>query len=611
MFIFCISIFLFACNGGSSASQSAQPVSALVKSIYPSNNDTDIGIATPIIVTFNTNINESQISAKLVDINNPQIANNIDLNVSGSGSIYTFTPANGLLTNTTYQLTLRDVNVSTDNPTSISTTFSTQSNYTIFTTSGKYKGNLIGSTASAAAGADAICNADVGNPDTSKYYKAMLTASSERFACAADNVCGGLNSQDWVLQPYSGYYNVSNQLIQSSSGQSIFAFPLAIPFDIGDSNVWTGLTDNWGSSGDGDTCKAWTSSSGDKNGKCGRLGQTGVKSISNDKQDCNGDRRLYCVMQPTAVLVYPIMGSTTTDLSTAISVRFNMVGGVNSATVNTTTFSIIESSTNQVGQQITGTISASGSVFTFTPSAALKAGKTYYVNLSSGITSNNGVAITPMVLTFFTAGETKLIFVTQDSWWGDLQEVAKKAGLDYTTGVIGADSLCAVDSQCPAGKICKAIISDNDTRIACILSESGMPLCGSSYAKDWVLTPDTDYVNTSGVFLGTTNGVGIFNFLGGFQFTTPLSSSGKQWTGLAGNWTSVDKGTCEKWTKGDSGVNQLGGLLGYPDTVDYKSIGSGNAGGCSQYNSQDEFGKYCYTDEIDGCSKRSLYCATQ
>ena len=613
MFIFCMSTFLFACNGGSSASQSAQPVSALVKSIYPSNNDTDIGIATPIVVTFNTNINESQISANLVDTSNREITSNIALKISGSGSIYTFTPERSLLTNTTYKFTLQNNVSNQTNPTSIITTFSTQPNYQIFTTSGGYKGNLRGSTSSAVTGADALCNADAGNPDKSKYYKAMLTASTERYACVANNICGGLNSQNWVLQPYTGYYNVNNQLIESANGQSIFVFPLGLPFGLsGSDNVWTGLTDNWGSSGDGDSCKAWTSSSSDNKGKCGRSGQTGVGSISNDQQDCNGTRRLYCVMQPTVVLENPIKGSTTTNLASSISVRFNMVGGVNPSTINTATFSVIESSAYQIGQAIAGTISSNGSdVFIFTPSAPLKSGKTYYVNLSSAITSNNGVAISPTTFTFFTAGETKLIFVTQDSWWGDLQEVAKKAGLDATSGITGADSLCGADPQCPAGKVCKAIISDNDTRIACILSESGVPLCGNGYTKDWVLSADTDYVNTSGVFLGTTNGVGIFNFAVGFQFTTPLSSSGKQWTGLTKGWTSDNKGTCEKWTKGDSGVNQIGGLLGYPDTVDYRSIGSNNAGGCSQYNYDDGFDKYCITDDIDGCSKRSLYCATQ
>ena len=136
MFMFCISAFLFACNSGSSTSQSTQSVSAVVKSIYPANNDTDIGISTPIVVTFNKNISESQISAKLVDINNQQISGAVALKISGNGSIYTFTPDNGLLTDTTYKFTLQDSIASTSSPTSISTTFSTQPNYKIFTTSG-------------------------------------------------------------------------------------------------------------------------------------------------------------------------------------------------------------------------------------------------------------------------------------------------------------------------------------------------------------------------------------------------------------------------------------------------------------------------------------------
>ena len=66
-----------------------------------------------------------------------------------------------------------------------------------------------------------------------------------------------------------------------------------------------------------------------------------------------------------------------------------------------------------------------------------------------------------------TSSETKLIYLTSNKWWGDLLKSAQKAGSTATTGVGGADFLCQQDSQCPAGKTCKAIISD-DKKSGCL-----------------------------------------------------------------------------------------------------------------------------------------------
>jgi hypothetical protein len=203
---------------------------------------------------------------------------------------------------------------------------------------------------------------------------------------------------------------------------------------------------------------------------------------------------------------------------------------------------------------------------------------------------------------------------------GDLLKSAQNAGSTATTGVGGADFLCQQDSQCPVGKTCKAIISDDKNRIACINgSESSIKLCGSGYSVDWTLSPNTTYVNTNGAIIGTTNNTGIFNFLLGYQFNSAISGGGKAWTGLFPSWTSDKEITCERWTIGDDGVNQLVGMIGYADQLNYKSIfaGANNSGGCSQYNKKDSVGgKYCYnqvdgTQFIDGCSKRGLYCAVQ
>lgn len=630
---------LLSCSGGSTAKSSRSTSPMVVQSIYPANGDTNIGIATPIVVEFQFQVESNGVIASLVNLDKPDSENAIPLSISGSGTLFTFTPDVNLAPNSRYRFKLsRQVNqaqnsgisnsagaLSEDNSsTVVSTTYTTQEMYKIFNTSGSFKGDLISSYASASEGADALCNADAANPDRSKYYKAMLTVIAQRYACVTDNICGGSNSLDWVLQASTAYYNLNASQIATANPQGVFAFPLAnaIGLDSSSKNVWTGLTDSWGTSDNSASCKSWTSRSGDDKGKCGRSIHTNVEVISNDQQDCNGTRYLYCVTQPSSLLINPQPGSTTANYSTPITVMFNLVGGVASSTVNTNTFTVVQNNIDESSTNIPGSITYSGSSYTFTPSNALAGGKSYSVNLSGGITSTSGVAITPATFSFNTAGDTKLIFLTTDKWWGDLLKAAQKAGSTALTGVDGADFLCQSDAQCPSGKTCKAVISDNRQRIACIDDpndpESSVKLCGAGYSQDWVLTPNTTYVRTDNMVLGTSNSNGIFNFMAGFQFANPIGGSGKAWTGLLPYWTSNKDIVCSGWTIGDSGVNKLAGMLGYPDEVNYKSIsaGEGHLGNCSQYNFEDITGKYCYTEEdgkqvIDGCSKRPIYCAVQ
>ncbi|TXI92696.1 MAG: DUF1554 domain-containing protein [Neisseriales bacterium] len=602
--------------------QSAESIG--IQQISPANGDTGIGISAPVIVTFKTKFDLTGISASLIDANNANSAE-IPLIMNGNDLTYTFTPNIKLKPNTTYKFVLNRKGSNTSSKVLTTSSYTTQASYKIFLTSGDYKGNLRGSYSNASTGADAICNSDAGSPDKTQYYKAMFSVVGERYACASDSVCGGTNSLNWVLQPGTGYYNVNSELIGTTTGQSIFIFPLTVAFGVGSSNhVWTGLSTTWGSVDGGDSCKAWTSSSSENKGRCGRSGQIDPGAISNDKQDCNGHRKLYCVMQPNAVLTNPLARSTTNNYTTPISVMFNVVSGVNPATVTTSTFTVSESSPETTGHLISGTIATTDNInFTFSPSSSLVPGKTYTVHLSSSIMSNSGTPISATNISFYTATETKLLYLTSDKWWGDLLKTAQKAGSTATTGVAGADYLCQIDAQCPAGKTCKAVISDDLNRIACVDNpndpESAVKLCGAGHSVDWVLTPNTTYVNTKGTVIGTTNSQGIFNFLLGFQFSEAISDGGKAWTGLMPFWTSKKNITCERWTIGDSGVNQLAGMIGYSEQINHRSIcaGAGHAGGCSQYNKEDGFGgKYCYTEVdgkkvLDGCSKRGLYCAVQ
>lgn len=634
IFIMSYSLVLISCNNGSSVNTTSS-AAPQVQLVLPVNGDTNVGTSSPIIVEFKSPVESAGIGASLIDLNS-NTAYNLTLVTNANKTIYTYTPLSALNPNSTYRFVLfQNTNqntvkgsASSNNSQSsysnslISSTYTTQTAYKIFVTSGNYKGNLKAGYSSAVSGADAICNADSANPDTSQYYKAMLSVVSERYACNGDNLCGSGNNLNWVLQPRTSYYNLNSSLIGITNGQSIFNFPLDLSFGLGSSsNVWTGLSTTWGSVDGGDSCKAWTSSSSDNKGRCGRSAQVDPGAISNDKQDCNGQRKLYCVMQPNAVLLSPLAGSITNNLTSPITIMFNVVGGVDSATVTTRSFTVRESAIGVAGNSIAGTISSSDNIsYTFTPESSLLPGKIYTVHLSASIRSNNGAPISATTQSFMTASETKLIYLTSNKWWGDLLKSAQKAGSTATTGVGGADFLCQQDSQCPAGKTCKAIISDDKNRVACInSSESSIKLCGSGYSVDWILSPNTTYVNTTGAIIGTTNSSGIFNFLLGYQFNSAISSGGKAWTGLFPSWTSDKEITCERWTVGDDGVNQLVGMIGYADQINYKSIfaGANNSGGCSQYNKKDAVGgKYCYNQVdgqqfIDGCSKRGLYCAVQ
>ena len=633
LMIICV-VALLACNSGSIVNNHSSEA-IQIQSVFPINGDTNVGISSPVIVRFKFPVESSGVNASLIDLSS-NTSYSLKLTITSNKTVYTYTPLSELNPNSTYRFMLAPNNTQNlvnyfspsynnqddySNPL-ISSTYTTQSAYKIFVTNNNYKGNLKSSYLSASSGADAICNADSGNPDNSQYYKAMLSVISERYACNGENLCGGIHSIDWVLQPRTGYYNINSSLIGITSEQSVFNFPLDIAFGVDVSNnVWTGLSSTWGSVDGGDSCKAWTSSASDNKGRCGRSVQTDPGAISNDKQDCNGERKLYCVMQPNVVLVSPLAGSITNNLTTPITVMFNIVSGVDSSTVTTNSFKVFESGVGVSGNAIAGAITSSDNItYTFTPNSPLLPGKIYIVYLSSLIHSNNGVPITATTQSFLTSSETKLIYLTSNKWWGDLLKSAQNTGSTATTGVGGADFLCQQDSQCPVGKTCKAIISDDKNRIACINgSESSIKLCGSGYSVDWTLSPNTTYVNTNGAIIGTTNNTGIFNFLLGYQFNSAISGGGKAWTGLFPSWTSDKEITCERWTIGDDGVNQLVGMIGYADQLNYKSIfaGANNSGGCSQYNKKDSVGgKYCYnqvdgTQFIDGCSKRGLYCAVQ
>jgi methionine-rich copper-binding protein CopC len=102
---------------------------------------------------------------------------------------------------------------------------------------------------------------------------------------------------------------------------------------------------------------------------------------------------------PTVTSVSPAAGATGVVTSTPISVTFNEA--LNPSTVTSSTVQLLNSSNNPVAAVLA--YSAGSTTLTLTPSAALTAGATYTVNLTSGIKDNSGNALAPFTSSFTTA----------------------------------------------------------------------------------------------------------------------------------------------------------------------------------------------------------------
>ncbi len=141
-----------------------------------------------------------------------------------------------------------------------------------------------------------------------------------------------------------------------------------------------------------------------------------------------------------------------------------------------------------------------------------------------------------LILRFLDA--PKYIFVTSATYNGDL----KTAG-NRTTGVAGADALCAADSRASGG-IYKALIVDGTNRIAC--TSANCATNGSSEHVDWVLRANQEYRRSaSTTIIGTSNSIGLF----AFPLTNTFHTSGQWWTGLVSNWTSkLQNLECSDWS---------------------------------------------------------------
>jgi len=170
-----------------------------------------------------------------------------------------------------------------------------------------------------------------------------------------------------------------------------------------------------------------------------------------------------------------------------------------------------------------------------------------------------------------TPGPTPLlIFVTSSVYNGNLKGTAEN-------GIAGADEKCQADADSrandmppiPAGTY-KAMIVDGVNRIACLQGNCSSNAVGQT---DWVLWPNTPYVNLQGESVFTTDNNGIFIF---GQYQHAIDNNNFIWTGLMPDWIAIGAGaTCNMWNNNeeyDDVLNPYSGTFGVSDDLTSTSI---------------------------------------
>lgn len=127
-------------------------------------------------------------------------------------------------------------------------------------------------------------------------------------------------------------------------------------------------------------------------------------------------------------------------------------------------------------------------------------------------------------------GDDKIIFTTVSQFDGNLR------------GVSGADDSCMSDENYPGTGTYKALIVDSTNRVASVTANTG------DGQVDWILQPNTDYVQSDGTTaIMTTDANGLFVF---GELTNSITAGGSDyWTGLDANWQpGGDTTLCANWT---------------------------------------------------------------
>lgn len=123
--------------------------------------------------------------------------------------------------------------------------------------------------------------------------------------------------------------------------------------------------------------------------------------ITKTEYVCNGED---ASSHPFVVYTSPTPNETDVELDTVISAVFNTE--MDETTITDQTFTVKDSS----GNSVAGTVSYSGIVAVFTPTAPLSINKKYTVNLASTIENDNDIAMGYNHKIYFTGGKAAVVY---------------------------------------------------------------------------------------------------------------------------------------------------------------------------------------------------------
>ncbi len=250
-----------------------------------------------------------------------------------------------------------------------------------------------------------------------------------------------------------------------------------------------------------------------------------------------------------------ILPSTTVNvgIGTPITLTFNTP--VESSTVNSSSFML--GTTAGESQVIASSIVVGPDNLsaTFTPSALLAYGQTYYLTLNSNIKDESGYPLLPYSSSFSTQTVPYTIYTATNAdngWNGNLYESALATypnDSNINSGIAAADAYCQHDAQCLNRSICKAIIVES----------SGLIRQAAPTPVNWVLQAYTAYQNESETVVGITGlplypnlesaaNPAVFSFPIAASFNPNLNTPTSAWTGInSSDWSTESDATCSSW----------------------------------------------------------------
>ena len=136
---------------------------------------------------------------------------------------------------------------------------------------------------------------------------------------------------------------------------------------------------------------------------------------------------------PTVTSTYPSNNVTGVALNQAIEFTFSQP--MNSSTINDSTFTLMQGSTN-----VPGTVTYSGNTAIFTPSVPLTADSTYTATMTTGAKNLTGAGLSnTSIWSFTTGGSLSTLAVVDLGESGDYVIVAKTAINNISTSAITGD----------------------------------------------------------------------------------------------------------------------------------------------------------------------------